>query len=187
MAKLLLLIFAWLFAAEPALVAAPPVWVSDPAQAAHLAPVVTIGGFRFQPPKGYKGQALPGSKHTTFLWFGPGDSPTMVIGQVTLPPEEQAKTLAQLRSGSLLHLHTRGYTSLHVSPTETGTIHGVLFERLHWTGIGKVEGHAEGFLYLGQQGAILLNIDVVSGGERRQRQTKALAVVEASILTLQPK
>ena len=145
-----------------------------------------MGRFRFQPPKAYREHTLRSGKRTVYFWVGPGDAPILLFGQAVLTPQEQSEMQVQFRRRLPLVLHTHGFSHLHISPTEAGTIHGLSFRRIHWTGVGEASGAAEGFFYLGQNAGVAIdaNFETVKAGGPA---AASLAVAEASVLTLQPK
>ncbi len=168
--------------AAPAPAAPVPAWVPIPALTARLAPPATLGRFQVQPPNGDTRDVLENGANTAYLFSSPHEkTPLLMFGLNAVPLKDCRRVLKGLKDGTPLHLHARGYTGITTSATEAGTIHGIPFKRLHWSGRGTVEGKTRGFLYLGLSGSTLFQIQA-DGPDQ-----SALALAEASVLTLQPK
>ena len=120
---------------------------------------------------------------TEYLFGGKATrEPFFLVFSTPLSVKERSRALQEITDGKTpLHLQGRGYTGVTASATEFGTIHGIPFKRLHWSGIESGTGRVQGFIYFGVSGGTLLQLQASGPGKN------ALNLAEASVLTLQPK
>ena len=165
--------------------AAPvPAWTPNPAQASRLSPSVNMDGFQAQVPKGYTEQIMGDGADKGYFWSGPlpaaGHPLILIFSKEAAGPKAEARPLVQTFA-RVMAAHARHYTGWHVSPVQSGTIHGVSFVRCDWSGTRADSSMKEqGFLYLGRQGRLFFNLSAQKSGAADKA---GLALAEASVLT----
>lgn len=132
-------------------------WPADPAFVKMLAPRVTVAEYSFQPPKGYQKIERPGPDGSlAFAWAGPvrpdGSRSMMMLITLTTPHGEKALS-AEGVAGKMVQGVQRRRTDWHQRKTETGSLGGLKFARIAWTGTEPPLGmHVQGVHYAAKDG-----------------------------------
>lgn len=166
-----------------------PQWTPSPALLKQLDPTVSVEGFLLQPPAEYKllvpDSGLPAGV-SSYIWVGPGrkdGTHSVLMLNFLIPANDQMQnlTLNQLADGLLLEIKEarRDWTQ---TPAETGTIQGMKFVRIGWTGIDRVEKRKMwGWMMVAHEGDTI--IQLVSQ-EVSPKALASLDLAEAAARTL---
>lgn len=150
----------------------------------RLAPSVKVGGYKIRPPKGYqaRSQAGPGGS-VAYAWTGAprpdGTSPMLMLAIAPIP-SGTTSTVQQVAE-QFIGAVQRRRTNFHQGRPQTGTIGGLKFVRIAWTGTAsEISRKMEGIQYVAIDNGHVVEIwsqDVLPASRQ------ALKLSEAAILS----
>lgn len=133
--------------------------------AAVLGPEVKVLGYGIRPPKDFTPMQMPEPTGRTrsFAWQGAihqdGSVTTLVVG-ILRPAVMEKNPAREFMTGAFEGLSDT-FSNTAMSPSQPGTVGGMPAQRATWTGT-RVTRHAkltmQGFIYVVQDGAILISI-----------------------------
>lgn len=165
-----------------------PQWSPSQKLLTKLGALVSVEGFLLQPPDNYT-LVVPDSGVpegvSSYVWVGPGrkdETHPILMLNLLVPPagDAQKVTLAQVATTLLAEIKSarRDWTQ---TPAEAGTVQGLKFVRIGWTGVDRKEKRKmQGWLMVAREGDTFIEFasqDVVPYAEQ------TLALAEASART----
>jgi hypothetical protein len=159
-------------------------WKADAGMVAKLAAPATVMGYRIRPPKGYQQFQQPGPEGSTaFAWVGPvrEDGTRSMMMLVVAPIAKGERPPVNEAVKAMVDSIKKSRTHFHQEPTENGTLDGVAFARIRWSGTKTGMGmNVEGVNYAaidGDRVVYLWTQDVVPSC------AASLKLTQASLLT----
>jgi Tol biopolymer transport system component len=184
------LLFCGIGAARAQQALALPEWTPSPTLLKKLGPVSSIEGYTLHPPAGYKllvpDSGLPEGV-ASYIWVGEGrkdNTHPILMLNILIPPAAtpQNLTLIQIAT-SLLAEVKEARSDWMQTPSEAGTIQGMKFVRIGWTGIDRKEKRKmQGWILVARDGDTFLELN---SQDVATEAPQALPLAEAAARTFQ--
>ena len=152
-----------------------------------LGPPVTILGYGFQPPAGYRvinGPRLPTRRGTSCGWVGlrrwDGSYPNLALVVATVSAGESAKLTLPVMSKMFLEATRHRTPNWQCTAPEAVTIHGLHFYRFCWAGTDQDFGPKHGVEYVARDKDTVI---FLSSQDADQDGSDSIMLAQTSMLT----